>query len=367
MYASKVTLRKKPIANEKFSLYLDYYPPIQNPRTKEFSRREFLGIHIFANPKNKQEKMYNEKMLDVANAICSQRQVDIFNNKFGFIDTQIDKVDFIGFFRNECENRDNRWNITFKHFCRFTDNYCKFGDVSYELCNGFRQYLLSTNDLSHPNKKLHINSASSYWNTFRAVLKVALKKKFLKEDFLLQLEPIKTIDTNREFLTIEELKLLANTPCDNMELKRAALFSALTGLRRSDILSLQWENVEMYQDGGYCIRTTTKKTKANIVNPISFEAYRLCGEPKEEGTIFKSLTTYVINKDLPKWVRRAGIKKHITFHCFRHTFATLLIAKGNDIYTVSKMLSHRNVATTQIYAHMIDSKKRTAAESISLQ
>ena len=74
------------------------------------------------------------------------------------------------------------------------------------------------------------------------------------------------------------------------------------------------------------------------------------------------MTTY----PLKKWIEASGIPKHITFHCFRHTNATLLITKGVDIYTVSGMLTHTNVKTTQIYAHLVDSKKREAAETIDI-
>ena len=74
----------------------------------------------------------------------------------------------------------------------------------------------------------------------------------------------------------------------------------------------------------------------------------------------------IIQEPLKEWLKVAGIKKHITFHCFRHTYATLQIAAGTDIYTVSKMLTHKNVSTTQIYADLVDAKKRESANKISL-
>ena len=74
----------------------------------------------------------------------------------------------------------------------------------------------------------------------------------------------------------------------------------------------------------------------------------------------------MIQEPLKEWLKEAGIKKHITFHCFRHTYATLQIAAGTDIYTVSKMLTHKNVSTTQIYADLVDAKKRESANKISL-
>jgi integrase len=148
-------------------------------------------------------------------------------------------------------------------------------------------------------------------------------------------------------------------------LKAASLFSCLTGLRFSDILALRWENFETYPDGGHCIRLRTEKTDAEALNPISQEAYELCGD-KSEGSVFKGFKKTMLQTVLPKWLQAAGITKKITFHCFRHTFATLLVSSGSEIYTVSKMLTHKNVSTTQIYADLIDEKKRQAAEIIKL-
>jgi site-specific recombinase XerD len=103
--------------------------------------------------------------------------------------------------------------------------------------------------------------------------------------------------------------------------------------------------------------------------PISEQAYSLLGERKEPTEqVFEGLTYSAHeNKHLAKWVGLAGIKKDITFHCFRHTFATLQLSNGTDIYTVSKMLGHRELKTTQIYAKIIDATKRTAADKIKLE
>ncbi|PDP47433.1 tyrosine-type recombinase/integrase, partial [Porphyromonas gingivalis] len=82
---------------------------------------------------------------------------------------------------------------------------------------------------------------------------------------------------------------------------------------------------------------------------------------------FKGLQRSMINYPLKKWIKQAGITKHITFHCFRHSYAVIQISLGTDIYTVSKMLTHKNVSTTQIYADLVNSKKRETAEKISLK
>ena len=171
----------------------------------------------------------------------------------------------------------------------------------------------------------------------------------------------------REYLSLEELNILAKTPCDDI-LKRAALFSALTGMRHSDIQKLKWSEVEEY-NGGYRLNFTQQKTKGVEYMPISPQAYKLCGERKNDGELFVLAglpDPSWISKPLERWVKASGITKHITFHCFRHTYATLQLANGTDIYTVSKMLGHTNVKTTQIYAKVIDKKKDEATEAFKL-
>lgn len=91
-----------------------------------------------------------------------------------------------------------------------------------------------------------------------------------------------------------------------------------------------------------------------------------CGE-RTSGKVFKGFQRYMVQYPLKKWIKDAGVDKSITFHCFRHTFATLQIASGTDIFTVSKMLTHKNVSTTQIYAELINEKKLESASKISLK
>ena len=211
------------------------------------------------------------------------------------------------------------------------------------------------------------NTAAAYWCTFRALLKVAYKHKLIKKNINDFLDRIEKEDVRKEYLTLDEVKMLARTPCKVPVLKSASLFSCLTGLRISDVINLRWENIEMAPEGGYCIRIKTIKTNTVATLPISDEAYELCGEPCSEGVVFKGLRYSMTEYYLKEWIKEAGITKHITFHCFRHTFATLQIAEGTDIYTVSKMLTHRNVSTTQIYADLVSEKKRESANKISLK
>ena len=209
-------------------------------------------------------------------------------------------------------------------------------------------------------------SASGYYSTFRGLLKIAYRDKWLRENINDYLDKIEPQDVKKEYLTLDEVKQLAVTPCDIPVLKAASLFACLTGLRISDILNLQWEDFAIAPDQGYCLRIRTQKTQTEATLPISYEAYELCGTP-DTGKVFKGLKRSMINYPLKNWLKKAGITKPITFHGFRHSYAVIQISLGTDIYTVSKMLTHKNVSTTQIYADLVNVKKRETANKISLK
>jgi integrase len=275
-------------------------------------------------------------------------------------------MDFLAYFKAKLPEHDKKWETVYEHFNKYVCGKCTFADLTVELCDGFRNYLLAAKQLNHDQKTLSQNSAAGYWSTFRGLLALALKEKYMIENVNEHLDKINTLDTRRQFLTAAEVQALYNTPCTVPVLKAASLFACLTGLRFSDILALKWENFETYPDGGHCIRLRTEKTEAETLNPISEEACELCGEPST-GLVFKGFKKTLLQVPLQKWLDAAGITKKITFHCFRHTFATLLVSNGSEIYTVSKMLTHKNVSTTQIYADLIDEKKREAAEIIKIK
>jgi len=366
MSSIKVTLRKREYPSGKVSLYLDFYPAIKNPRTGEESRREYLGIYITKSPRSPYERKVNATKMKQAEAIRAQRELSLINEQYGFIDKGKFKTSALEYFQSLLGTRDKKWLIVYEHFERFTKSKCTFADLNIELCNGFREYLLTANRMHSKKLKISQNSASSYWSTFRAFLAIAYKDGYLKENINDNLDKIEAKESRREYLTMDELKRLYNTPCDPPVLRSASLFSCLTGLRISDILQLRWEDIQVFPDGGKCIRLCTEKTETEATIPISQEALDLCGEPGT-GLVFKGLTRLIVNTKLKPWLKECGIEKYITFHCFRHTYATQLIAGGMDIYTVSKMLTHKNVSTTQIYADLVNEKMRAAAETIKIK
>jgi integrase len=377
--AIKVKLRQKAISGNRLSLYLDFYPAIPHPETGEPTRREFLGLYLFDKPKNPIDKQHNKENVQLAEQIRQKRENHLNKPEIytGYEREQLKikeqgEKNFVEYFKTladkrKASNHDN-WISAYNYLKAFTSGNLKFADLNERFCNEFKEYLLTTKSNKSNKVTLAQNSAVSYFNKLKATLKQAYKDGYLPNDLNAKIEPIKQAETRRNFLTIEELNSLVKMECNNPLLKRAALFSALTGLRFSDIKNLVWGEVEYIEGNGYFIQFKQQKTKGVEMMPISEQAYNFLGERKEPtNKVFEGLTYSAYeNKHLYQWIGAAGITKDITFHCFRHTFATLQLSKGTDIYTVSKMLGHRELKTTQIYAKIIDQTKREAADKIKL-
>ena len=245
-------------------------------------------------------------------------------------------------------------------------------DISFEFVNrqfvqDFKEYL-DKKAIAHGNQKLSQNSKYSYFNKLRAALKQAVKDGIIPHNPAEGVEAFKQGEPEREFLTLDELQACVKAECDIPQLKTAFIFSCLTGLRWSDIQKLLWSEVQHSNEMGYYIRFRQKKTKGAETLPISEQAFNLLGERHDKDErVFKGLKYSAWhNLKLQQWVMRAGISKTITFHCARHTYATLQLTMGTDIYTVSKLLGHRELKTTQVYAKIIDDKKKEAATKIKL-
>lgn len=382
--AVKVSLRQKSISKKRKSLYLDFYPPIPHPETGEPTRREFLGLYIFEKAKTLIDKQHNTETLKIAESIRQKREnflnkPEIYNEyeKEQLRKKELGEQCFIEYLRKladkrKASNHDN-WVSALNYLVSFTNGKLKFADLNERFLEEFKEYLLTTKSNRSNKTTLSQNSAVSYFNKIKAALKQAYKDGILKTDLNSKVQPIKAAETRREYLTLDELNKLVKTPCNDNLLKRAALFSALTGLRFSDISKMVWRELEYIEDQGYFLNFDQQKTKGVEVLPISEQAYSFtegAESPKDmpqDKKVFEGLKySAYANKHLFQWIGAAGITKDITFHCFRHTFATLQLFNGTDIYTVSKMLGHKDLKTTQVYAKIVDEAKRKAADNIKL-
>ena len=357
-----VTINKRKLKDRRVSIYLSYRPAITDPITKKDHAFETLGVYLWDKPRNDIEKEFNKQAMLRVEGIKAQRIISIIDNEFDFFDAKKRSGDFLLFFSEFCTGRPPMYRSCLMHFTNFTKGRCRFQEVTVDLCNRFQKYLLSKDYISiqnpHKNKRLSNNAVNSYMSVLRSVVSTAWKQSLIKDYPFRLVRIVRPLQGFREYLTLEEVKTLAHTPCQDEVLKKAALFSCLTGLRYSDVTALTHKNLYIAPEGGFCLRLHLKKTKKELTIPISDEAVEILGRVRKKGFVFDHMTERPkVNRVIGKWVEAAGINKHITFHCFRHTFATTVtLTNGVPIETVSKLLGHRSIRTTQIYAKVINEK-----------
>ena len=363
---TKVTIKKNYLKNGTISLHLAYYPPFYDAREHKIIRTENLHLSLIAKPKTAIEKKHNADMEDLALAIQSKRLIQIRNEEFDFLDKTKGSEDFLAYFEKECRTHHTKWMGCYKHFYDFCHGQCTFGMLNVAMCKGFSEYLLHDVKNKRTGTPIHQNSAAGYLTSFRTLLKKAYVEKMLDTNLNDYFDPIPTLPTQKEFLTWEECQRILATPCKNDVLKRATMFAIFTGLRISDILSLEWDHIKKAPNGKWCIYKEVQKTRKWKPFPLTEEALVFCGE-RSYGYVFKGLKRTMTFDPFKKLIADAGITKHISFHCLRHTFASMLHAKHIDIYTIKTLLGHSQVTTTQIYTDVSDDTMWDAVEKISFQ
>ena len=396
----KVILRKSEY-KEQWSLLIESFPVFEPGKDKPLRKHEPLGRFITTPIFDKNSsgrtladgKAYFRPKRDANGIILCRSQKDQetcifadkvrdlrqheYDNQSLYTDSEAEqaaqneraKCDFIKYFdelkekrhRNSSKSIQVNWSRELALMKLYTGNKpLPFGCIDLTLIEDYRDYLLNAPKGGGKSGTISANTASTYFSIFKAGLHQAFIDGYLNVDLAAKVKNISYEESQREYLTLEELNQLASTPCESDILRRAALFSALTGLRHCDIKQLKWRDV-VKDEGHYRLLFTQQKTKG-------VEAYLLCGERGDaDRLVFEGLQDPSwINRPVKKWIETSGITKHITFHCFRHTYATLQLTNGTDIYTVSKMLGHRKVTTTQIYAKIVDEKKEAAADAIRI-
>ena len=349
------------------SLYLMY-----NDSNTQKRHYEFLKLYLYDKPKTILEKEHNKETRLLAETIKAHKTIELQSKRHGIISNVSGKIGFLEYFSQMVEKRYEvngtygNWDSTLKHlkkFCNYKD--IQISKVNDSFLESFKTYLL-TNKISSRGDKLSQNSALSYFNKVRATLREAYQNKIIGENPANRVKSIKEKETNRQYLTLEEIQLLAKTECEYPLMKDAFLFSVLTGLRFSDIKALKWKNLFFDNSNGWMIKFTQQKTKGVENLPISEQAVKILGDKKnDDDFVFENLVYNAYhNLKIRRWVENAGIDKHITFHCARHSFATLQLTMNTDIYTVSKLLGHRHLKTTEIYAKVIDKKKIDAVSNM---
>lgn len=369
----KITLKKRKLKSGKISLSIEYYKGSEitsEGKRRHIRENENLKMFLYGEPTNASERKKNKETLALAKKILAIREAEFYQGRFDLKNTAKSKRRFLDFFNEKAEEKSDSeknygtWTATLVHLKRYISPSTTFDEVDETFVKNVRQYF-DKNARTKSNLPLSLNSKYTYFNKFKAALRAAFDEGYLSINYSSKVKSFEQAESQREYLTFQELQKLAKTPCKYEVLKSAFLFSALTGLRWSDINKMQWAEVRDEEDNSR-INFKQQKTDGIEYLYISKQARDLLSERKEPmDRVFTGLkysATY--NTEIVRWCNRAGISKHITFHSARHTNAVLLLENGADIYTVSKRLGHREIRTTAIYAKIVDQKMKEASNLI---
>lgn len=363
-----VRLREKTLANGARSLYLDIY--VNGKRSYEF-------LKLYLIPENNpQAKVQNDNTMRAANTIKLNRILEITNNKAGLKNTSIRAKmllkDWMENFRKAQAQKgvkDQKLIHNTIHALTAYNINVAMRDVNRDYIVGLTNFL--RNEYRSPRgKKLKDYSVINYLGCLRNALNMAVREDVIADNPIMKLstqDKVKAPESQREFLTIEEVQKLEATDSPYPHIKQAFLFACYTGLRCSDVRSITWGKI--VKDGEkFRLHTVMFKTKRPFYIPLSKKAMQWMperGDKTDNDLIFERIPVQVNTKlYLQPWLDKAGITKPITFHCSRHTFGTMMLTLGADIYTTSKLLGHTKVEVTQIYAKIINKKKDDAVSLI---
>jgi len=340
-----VKLRKKEISRGKQSLYLDIY--LNGTRTYEF-----LKLYL------SKDRTHNKEVLKLAESIRAKRELEINTQEYGFVPSFKKRIRFVDYFESIARKKEpgkiKSYLSTLAHMKRWGKGDIPLSAINETWIENFEEYL---------KPLLCENTILTYFNSLKASLNIAVREKLIGINPFTFYRKMKKPDVEKSFLSIEDLKSLAKAECDRPEIKRAFLFSCYTGLRLSDVQRINWGNVQ-----GDKLDFRQKKTKGFEYLPLNTIAQnlvykdgkRILRMPDER--VFNIPSQQTITLALKRWTDKAGLKKKVTFHTARHTFATVALTQGVDLYTVSKLLGHTDIKHTQIYAKIVDEKKRKAME-----
>ena len=359
-----IRLREQVLKNGNRSLYLDIY---------HNGKRTYKFLKLYLVPEtDTPSRIMNANTLAQANAIKEEMILDLTNRIAGIKDkshkARMPFCAWMGIYaenaKKSCAESSKAWiDRTVKEVTDY-DSETTLSDVDKEYLTRFMEYLVSRSAHNTDRKKMTKSTVFLYLCYVRAALNYAVRERVIPKS------PFKGItraslsikEHKREYLTVEEIKRLIATPCYREDIKGAFLFSCFSGLRIYDIMNLRWKDI---------VRTATHwqveiiqyKTGVELFLPLNMNARKWLPEKPEDATaedkVFPRLTRNY-GQSLGTWMENAGITKDITFHAARHSFATLCLTAGIDIYTTSPLLGHTTIRHTQRYARIINTKKDEA-------
>ena len=393
-------LEQRFLADGQISLYLEYYlgrksEPVLDEfgepvlyesgkmigtpkfKIKHIRRKENLNLYLVANPRTPIDRNQNKQTLQLAKKIRQEREQELLEGKEGYRLKKDRQVDFLDYFQAYIDNytkKDIRMvQIAlqrFKDFLSETPEYTKFEksikpeQLSKDMMMAFTEYLQG---------RSVGEGAKSIYQRFKKVIKYAVEHDVMLKNPCTGVV-IKVDDQilRKDVLSLDEEQALINTHYDgeNPNIRRAFIMCLYCGLRFCDVKSLAFSNVDYSNRLLKFEQNKTRGHSANsgVVIPLNDGLLRLIGEPTNDQTkdspIFPLPSYEMCLKALKRWVKRAGIEKHISWHCARHSFAVNILNNGANIKTVASLLGHSGLKHTEKYTRAIDKLKEDAINSL---
>ena len=356
-----VTLRKRKNANGTTTLMLDIY----HDGVRTYERLPHLQL---AKPSNLLDRESNKELLQKAEEIRLSRAVELESNNYDMASDAGKKTVVTVWMQSYIDSYTKKDVRTLQSVHkRFSDFLISkklqgltFGKINALIIEDFIDYL---------QERSTGEGASSYFKRFKKMLKNAYRKRLMKENVLDFVEKkVKGKAKKKDILTLDELAILAATPIESSEVKRAALTSCVTGLAWVDVKKLMWKEIKLDGRMLEMVRSKQQTANATVSIPLNDTALTLLGEAgKPMEYVFKLPTANGANKTLKAWVKRAGIDKRITWHNLRHGYGTNLILNGVDIVTTSKLLGHATLTHTNRYVNSAAELKQKATDKINIE
>lgn len=355
-----IALREKKLKDGRISLYLDSY--VAGTRGHSY---EFLRLYLVPE-RTKADKAQNKQTIEIAKAIQAQRILERARGQAGLSRQEAQKVRLMDYIECLAERQKEqkiaqstiRHLITARRYiAKCVPKNITLNMIDKATCVQVVNFLA--------NCGLSKGTAKLYFVKFSFVLNCAVKDGLLLSNpaKMLTRDEKKGISYNgahRDYLTEEELSKLVKTECDDT-VKRAFIFACFTGLRISDIYNLSWNDIINDTQGNKVLNITMRKVDEEVYIPLNKKALSwLPVRLDKDDKVFRLPGRRAVWNKLHDWAERAGIQnKRVSFHTSRHTFATLLLTHGADLYTTSKLLGHKDIKTTQVYADIVDKKKNS--------
>ncbi|MEH0156532.1 site-specific integrase [Limibacter armeniacum] len=341
-----VKLREKKLTDGRSHLYLDI-------SRDGYRKKDYLKLYVFDNPKDSEERRHNKQARELARQYALDRERQLVQMQRGGLSASSMTLEQVF----ELHMQGIKKEGSRSNYLYMFQRAISLGLDSMSINTITRHHSeLLMNELQ---KTLGPSTANERFVKFSAVMNFAVKQGFITSNPAIHIKKAKVAEKDISYLEEKEIRTVAAAAVEGvtMEVKRAFLFSCYTGLRVSDILQLDWSHIQ-----GDRLSMVQKKTTDRVYIPLNETALRLAGDRNGEKVF--SLSGINIDYHIKQLAIKAGLEKKISFHVARHTFATWLITRGVDIYTVQQLMGHKNINSTMRYAKVISEKKRQSVERL---